>query len=328
LKTRTAELPTSTASLEKPSTVEDNVNRFRLGWRDVARLGENGQIEWERMPLTAYDILHPKEGDHQVHTTEHKAFCVYLDNVLSAQVAHDPHAVVMHDTGVRWDKPGLLWHSPDVALIYGVREIKKWGMFDVAEEGTRPSLIIEITSPETRMIDLVDKADQYERAGVAYYVIVDAYISKRHPAYELIGYELTPDGYVELAPNERGWLWLEPAQIWLGLNGNRLECYDRQGGLIENYVDVAEARKFAELRIEHAEAHAEAETRRAEEATQRAEAEVRRAEEATQRAEAEVRRAEEATQRAEAEAQARQALQERLRALEAEMRRVRGEDVR
>ena len=295
MKTRAAEFPTSTPPVEKTYTTENNANRFRLGWRDVARLGENGQIEWERIPLTAYDILHPKEGDHQVHTTEHKAFCVYLDNVLSAQVAHDPHAVVMHDTGVRWDDPELLWHSPDVALIYNVREIKNWGMFDVAAEGTRPSLIIEITSPETRNIDLVDKADQYERAGVAYYVIVDAYISRRHPAYELIGYELTPDGYVQLTPNERGWLWLEPANIWIGLNGNQLECYDRQGVLIEGYVDVAEARKFAEMRIEHAEA----------------------------RAETEARRAEAAMQRAEAETHARLALEERLRALEAEMRRLR-----
>lgn len=282
MKTRTAELPTSTPSLEKPSTVEHNANRFRLGWRDVARLGANGHIEYDRVPLTAFDVLHPKVGDFQVHSTEHKAFCVYLDNVLSAQVAHDPHAVVMHDTGVRWDDPELLWHSPDVALIYGVREIKKWGMFDVAQEGTRPSLIIEITSPETRSIDLIDKADQYERAGVAYYVIVDAYISKRHPTYELIGYELTLDGYVAIAPNERGWLWLEPAHIWIGLNGNQLECYDSQGVLFERYVEVAEARKEAEMRAEQAE------------------------------------------ERAAKESLARLAVEERLRALEAEVRRLRG----
>ena len=290
MKTRTAELPTSTALLEKPPTVENNINRFRLGWRDVARLGANGRIEYDRVPLTSFDILHPKEGDFQVHSTEHKAFCVYLDNVLSAQVAHDPHAVVMHDTGVRWDDPELLWHSPDVALIYGVREVKKWGMFDVAQEGTRPSLIIEITSPETRSIDLIDKADQYERAGVAYYVIVDAYISKRHPAYELIGYELTPDGYVAIAPNGRGWLWLEPAHIWIGLNGNQLECYDSQGVLFESYVDVAEARKEAKKRAELAE-----------------------------------ERAEQAEERAASELLARLALEDRLRALEAEVRRLHGE---
>lgn len=274
---------TTQTMLPKPPVAEAVADKwptydpFKLGWREVPQLGPDGRVRYERVPLTAYDILHPKEGDFRIHNDEHKRFCVYLDNVLRAQVAHDPHAVVLHDTGVDWDVPNLEPHSPDIALIFNVREHKKWGIFKVAEEGARPLLVIEITSPETRSIDLVDKADQYEVAGLPYYVIVDAYISRRHPAYTIVGYELTPDGYVEMLLDEHGRLWLEPAHMWLGLHDNQLVCYDVHGNEIKNYVDLTSA-------------YAEAE------------------------------------ERAQAEAQARTQAEERLHALEAELRRLRSEN--
>ena len=43
---------------------------------------------------------------------------------------------------------------------------------------------------------------------------------------ELVGYRLTPDGYEELRPNAKGWLWLEPVNLWLSLEGEDLVCYD------------------------------------------------------------------------------------------------------
>jgi hypothetical protein len=55
-------------------------------------------------------------------------------------------------------------------------------------------------------------------------------------------------GYVELAPNERGWLWLEPAQVWIGLEDNRVLCYNAEGRPFEHYPTVMEARVVAEKR--------------------------------------------------------------------------------
>jgi Uma2 family endonuclease len=249
---------------------------FRLGWRERPRLSPEGKIVYDRIPLTSYDILHPQEGDFRVHNDEHRHICRYLDNVISAQTAHDPGAVVLHDTRISWDNPELAAHGPDIALIFGVRTRKKWGTFDVAEEQTRPTLIIEVTSPETRSLDLDDKVTQYEQAGVRYYVIVDAYTSRRQPAYRLLGYELTSDGYVALEPDARGWLWLEAAQIWLALRENILECYDSHGNKIEDYPETVMALRQAEARAGQAEVRAEqAEARAQAEAEARAELEAR-----------------------------------------------------
>ena len=38
-------------------------------------------------------------------------------------------------------------------------------------EGVRPRLIIEVSSPDSRVNDVVTKVDHYYRAGVPYYVI-------------------------------------------------------------------------------------------------------------------------------------------------------------
>ncbi|MEZ4866357.1 MAG: Uma2 family endonuclease [Caldilineaceae bacterium] len=237
--------------------MQKKYDRFRLGWRIRPRITPEGKVEYERIPLTAYDILHPQEEDFRVHNDEHRLFCRYLDNVISAQVAHIPGAVVLHDTRVAWDVPGLEAHGPDIALIFNVRERKKWGTFDVAVEGTRPALIIEVTSPETRRLDLEDKVEEYALAGVLVYIVVDAHQTKRRPTYQLIGYELTPDGYVQLQSDANERLWLEPAQIWLGLNKNILECFDAENKKIGDYVEVLEAYKAAETRAAEAEARAE-----------------------------------------------------------------------
>jgi Protein of unknown function (DUF820). len=58
-------------------------------------------------------------------------------------------------------------------VIPGIAARQDWSAFDVAVEGARPALMIEITSPETRVNDLKRKVAHYARAGVAQYVIVD-----------------------------------------------------------------------------------------------------------------------------------------------------------
>ena len=48
-----------------------------------------------------------------------------------------------------------------------------WATLDVAAEGARPALVVEVTSPSTRENDLGTKPDFYHRAGVPLYVIAD-----------------------------------------------------------------------------------------------------------------------------------------------------------
>ena len=238
---------------------------FRYGWRYVRRDRPDGTYVIEQVPLTLEDVLHPQEGDQVTHSDAHQRRRRYLCDVLEAQLAHDPTAVVLDDVRVAWDHPDLGPHGPDIAVVLGVRERKNWSTFDVAAEGVRPALIIEITSPETASIDRSNKLEEYDLAGVPLYVIVDTMTVRRAPALRLLGYQQTMNGYQVLPPNERGWLWLEWANLWLGVAENELVCYDAAGQPLGDYRALAtalaaevEARAQAEQRAEEAERRVQA----------------------------------------------------------------------
>ena len=146
---------------------------FRYGWRYVLRPTPDDLQHLEQVPLTLDDVLHPDVGDFIVHSDCHETDRMYLTAVLRARLEVHGRAIVLSDVRVAWDVPDLRPHGPDVMVIPGLRERRDWSTFDVAEEGVRPALMIEITSPETRENDVVWKVAHYARAGVAQYVIVD-----------------------------------------------------------------------------------------------------------------------------------------------------------
>ncbi len=257
----------------------DQSDPYRYGWRYVRQDREDGTYVMEQIPLTLEDVLHPEEGDQVTHNVAHQRRIHYLCSVLKARLAHDPSAVVLDDVRVAWDTPEVRPHGPDIAVIIGVRERKNWSTFDVAKEGVRPALIIELTSPETASIDRSNKLEEYDIAGVPLYVIVDGVTSRKQPALRLLGYTQTPNGYQVLAPNEQGWLWLAPARTWLGITQNEIVCYDEAGQPLGDYLELAVALE-AEMEARAALAialKAETEARAAAEARiQELEAEVRR----------------------------------------------------
>jgi Uma2 family endonuclease len=274
----------ATATIEVPVPPgPDPADPFRYGWRYVQRAREDGTLAIEQVPLTLEDVLHPREGDQVTHSHAHQRRVHYLRDVLEAQLAGDPTAVVLDDVRIAWDVPDLGAHGPDLAVILGVRERKNWSTFDVAAEGTRPALIIEVTSPQTAAIDRSTKLDEYDLAGVPLYVIVDGVSLRRQAALRLLGFHRSGGYYQPLASDERGRLWLDPVHVWLGVEEDELVCYDEADRPLGDYRALATALA--------------AETR----------------------ARAEAERQVEAERRARAETEA------RLSALEAELRRLRGE---
>jgi Uma2 family endonuclease len=248
---------------------------FYYGWRDVHRTLPDGRVVWEQIPLTLEDHLHPQEGDHFVEGSQHSEERDYLADIFRSRLADDRHALVLSDTGVYWNEPGLDHHSPDVCVILGLREPREdWPSFRVAEQGVRPALIVEIVSPRYRVNDVVEKFDEYYRAKVPLYVIVD-HEAERGPR-RLIGYRHMPEGYAEFPPDERGRLWLEPVRLWLGVRDDHVVCCDETGRELGDYTQISRELTAAQAR-------------------------------------------------AEAEAQARAAVETRLREVEAELRRLRGE---
>ena len=254
-------------------------NPYRYGWRPVERRREDGTVSVERVPLTLADVLHPRESDQVPEDAAHERRRRYLADVFEAQLATDPAAVVLSNVLIAWDIPGVGPHGPDIAVIHGVRERRNWGTFDVAAEGARPALIVELTSPGTAGLDRSEKLEEYEQAGVPLYVIVDGVARRQRPTLRLVGYTLTPDGYQPLAPDERGRLWLAPVRLWLGVEENEIVCFDEGGKPLGNYRALAGAVRAVER------ARAEAERRVQAEAAARVEAEAR-----LQALEAELRR--------------------------------------
>jgi colicin import membrane protein len=287
---------------------------FFYGWRDVYRRQPDGTVVWEQVPLTFEDVLHPQEGDHIVQNSLHDRDWDYIGDVLKARFADVPGALVLRDVGVFWDHPELSHHSPDISLIRGVRhEREYWRSFRVAEEGVRPVLIVEIVSPATREADLVTKVAQYHQVGVPFYAIVDREQEDGPP--RLLGYRWTPERYVEVPLDEHGRLFLEAAELWLAVRGNRVVLIDAiTGEEIPDFTEQGKALQMAQRTL-----------RSKEEALGKAE-EQRRAESVAREAAEQRAAAEQA--KAAAEAAARDVLESRLRELEAAEQRVAAEQAK
>ena len=292
---------------------------FRYGWRYVRTPYPDSTEVVHEVPLRLIDLLHPEEGDHVTHTEAHERRCVYLYNIFQAQVHDDPTTVVLHDVRIAWDVPDLRPHGPDLMVIPHVRVPQNWGTFEVADEGTRPTLIIEVTSPETRRIDVTEKVAHYARAGVPCYVIVDSVPRRGQTELQLRGYELVGTTYAPLAPDARGWLWLDAVQVWLGIQDNEVYAYDQDGQQLGDYATVVAqlATEYAARVAAEAQAARERETRMAAEAqAEAAEAQATREREARMAAEAQAAR----------ERETRISIEAQLRAMQEELRRLRGEE--
>ncbi|MDM8530425.1 Uma2 family endonuclease [Anaerolineales bacterium HSG25] len=287
-------LSTTKSQVESSKPQQPPINShdpYVYGWRYEAKLNEEGAQYHARIPLTLEDVLHPQEDDFRMHSYDHERICKYLSDVFEMQLSDNPTAVILADVRVAWDKPDIKPHTPDISVVFEVKHHQNWSTFYEAQEGTRPILAVEITSPSTRHVDLVEKFDEYEHAGLAYYVIIDKHKRWGEWRRRLLGYQLTPTGYEQITPNEQGWLWLEPVQIWLTWEDDNLVCYNQTGERIPDYTNITKA-------------YAEAQTRAENEAKVRREAE---------------NRATKAEARASAEKQARLEMEERLKQLEAEL---------
>jgi Uma2 family endonuclease len=281
---------------------------FRYGWRYVRRVGADGKETWDQVPLTLEDILHPQEEDFRVHSEEHQRDLEYAGSSLRHRLAG--RAMVFVDHRLLWDDPELGAHGPDVFVILDRTErVEDGGTFEVAVEGVRPVVIMEVVSPDTRRTDVVTKVEHYHRAGVPFYLIVDTtYRRGRRIRARLIAYRHTPEGYEQIPLNELGRVWLEPLQVWVGIDGVQVRFYDAQGTPILNYDEVARARQ------------ADLEARKAAEDRTRLEAKARKTAEARKRSETKARKA--AEDRVRQEADARKAAEDRIRELEERLRRA------
>ncbi len=170
---------------------------------------------------------------------------------------------------VAWDLPELRPNGPDITVFFGVQRQQNWTTFDCAEEGVRPVLVVEVTSPETRHQDLVDKLEIYEAAGVRQYLIVDTRRFKGQEQLVLSCYRQDINGFPQCLPNDQKQLWLEELELWVGVEEQHVVCSMPDGQIMHSYTETRAQARQARIQVQHAEALAR------EEASARAAAEVR-----------------------------------------------------
>ena len=209
--------------------------------------------------------------------------------------------------------PKKTFRGPDLFIVRNVDgsyRRQKWVVWD--EDGHYPDVIFEFLSPSTRQRDLGEKKTLYEQTfhtrEYFCYEYMDATAIPR-----LYGWRLDANAiYQPLSANERGWLWSEELQLWVGEWYGTiarettlwLRFYTADGDLVLTKAEIAQRQAIL--------------------AKELAEIAEQRAGEAEQRAGEAEQRAGEAEQRANQETAARQAAEAEAAALRAELARLRG----
>ncbi len=227
-------------------------------------------------------------------TDTHRRWMIRILDRLSYRY-RDQRVYVASDVLVYYE-PGQLtkFIVPDDMVVLDCepgdrRVFKTW------EEQRVPDVVFEVTSRGTSTDDMVHKPIVYERMGVSEYFLYDP--TGQYLVPSLQGYRLKSGVLHEIAPVD-GAIACQTLGFSLRLDGLNLEMFDLASG--ERLLTEAEAN------------------------LKRAEAEQRRAEAEQHRAEAEQHRADKEYRRAEQERAARLVAEDRLRELEAELRRLRG----
>lgn len=169
------------------------------------------------------------------------------------------------------------YKGPDVFVVKnvdGTRKRLSWIVWD--EDGRYPDVIIELMSPSNKRKDLVDNKTLYEQV-----FRTSEYFCIAMEAKQLLGWRREHRAYVPIEPDERGWLWSEELQVWLGRWNGTYQCqedtwvrlYTPEGELVllpeeaaAQQVEAAEHRAHtAEHRAHTAEHRAQEERQRSEE---------------------------------------------------------------
>ena len=202
--------------------------------------------------------------------------------------------------------PKKTFRGPDLFIVRNVDgsyRRQKWVVWD--EDGHYPDVIFEFLSPSTRQRDLGEKKTLYEQTfhtrEYFCYEYMDATAIPRLYGWRLDAIAI----YQPLSANERGWLWSEELQLWVGEWYGTiarettlwLRFYTADGDLVLTKAEIAQRQAILAKEL---------------------------AEIAEQRAGEAEQRAGEAEQRANQETAARQAAEAEAAALRAELARLRG----
>lgn len=243
---------------------------FRIGYRTVRRTDADGGVVFDKMPLTEEDFLHPQEEDRFMLTQRHTRTVYAIACAIEVQARQGLNLGVLMEHRIDWQVGTLEPHGPDIAVF---RDFPSdWdgdrGTFPVRDEGSKPLVVIEVTSEATRHTDFEAKFLEYETAGIPYYVIVD--LAGPEQAPKILAFRRATKGYRAMREDPKLGYLLPDLHVWLRWEHDRAIVADEEG------IDIPEPETAVE-RMKQSDQRLDDERRRSEAEKQRAEAEKQRA---------------------------------------------------
>jgi Uma2 family endonuclease len=239
-------MSTPVASASPP--VPPDTNPYRFGYRYVTRPGSNGEDVFDQVPLTLEAVLHPLFGDFITQNIIHNTERDYLRSACEARLRRASGVLVLSDCLIDWGEAGIRPMCPDVAVMLDVADPDlSRDTFYTAREGIWPRLIVEIVVPHTRETD-IRKVDLYYQLRIPEYVMIDQ--PSENGSRSLIHRRWEPTGWVETPGGDNG-VVLQAVGLRLCLRDERAVCFDATTGeKILDYHELMEA--VRRLKEEHA----------------------------------------------------------------------------
>ena len=198
----------------------------------------------------------PCDDGEPMETPRHREQMELLIHSLNAYWAERTDYYVAGNMFLHYDpQQRQRFRGPDFFLVLDVdnHERKSWVVW---HEGMRfPDVIIELLSDSTRSIDMGEKKRLYEQAfRTEEYYLYDPF------SYELTGYYLHGARYEERVPDEHGRIFSAVTDLSLGVQGERLRWFTKDGNLVPTPEELADQERQ----------RADQEQQRADQAEQRA----------------------------------------------------------
>lgn len=134
------------------------------------------------------------------------------------------------------------FRGPDFLVVLNTerRTRKSWTVWE--EDGRYPNVIVEILSDSTANVDRTTKKVLYQDT-----FRLPEYFWFDPVSLEFAGFILVGGQYEPISPNEKGQLWSQQLQLFLGTHEEKLRYFTDDGRLVPSPAEAAEsAQKAAE----------------------------------------------------------------------------------